>query len=318
MSHYSTIALGPSHVDSAARLLARGRAERLERCPLLEPALADPAEARRIVEGYAGSASALFRDGVLAGFLRAEKKEDADWGSAVESGVDDWAFAEGLDSSAAALLYAAAFDPLANGVYEHRLYCPADDVEALRTWFLLGFGVEQAYAAARLDELEAEAPGIEGIEIRRARAGDEDALAGLSPLIATMQAGPPVWAPAPESYLSAIREGYRGLATDPEAIALIAWEGSRALGFLALFPMEGRAEGRAAELPVAGTLPEERGRGLGLALTAAGIEEARRSGFTSIFLDWRTTNPLASSFWRARGFKPYLYRLSRRLPTAAL
>ena len=61
------------------------------------------------------------------------------------------------------------------------------------------------------------------------------------------------------------------------------------------------------------TLPEERGTGVGSALTAEAAAEARRAGYTACFTDWRTTNPLSSAFWPARGFTPYLYRLVRRL-----
>jgi GNAT superfamily N-acetyltransferase len=70
----------------------------------------------------------------------------------------------------------------------------------------------------------------------------------------------------------------------------------------------------AIEIAAAATVPEERGRGVGLALTAAGVAAAQDAGYAVCFTDWRTTNPLSSSFWPARGFAPYLYRLVRRLP----
>jgi len=296
---------------------------------------------RGILDGLPGGCVALDEDGGLAGFMFAQRADDPIWGNAVEVGLDRWAItptrvtpvgvtpvgtapaaAEPAAAAILARLYAAAYEPLTAGAPEHRVYCPASDPNGLRLWFGLGFGMEQAYAAARLDELDAMCETPTGIVIRRAGPGDEEILAGLSPLIATTQAGPPVWAGAPAAYLHDIREGYRGLAADEDAIVLIAFRGAKALGFQAWFPMEPDAIGGipvgAAELSVAATIPEERGGGLGLALTARGIAEARDAGYSIAFTDWRTTNPLSSAFWLSRGFRPYRYRLVRRLDPRAL
>jgi ribosomal protein S18 acetylase RimI-like enzyme len=331
MKRDSIRAYEPRYAAQGAELLAAVRSARRAAFPALGRGLDEASISRGILDGLPGGFVALDDGGGLAGFLSAERVDDPIWGDAVEVGIDRWACAPvgaapvGVEPAAApilARLYAAAFEPLTAGAPEHRVYCPASDPESLRCWFSLGFGMEQAYGAALLDDLDAMCETMTGIEIRRAGPGDEEALEGLSPLIATAQTLPPVWAGAPPAYLADIREGYRGLASDKDAIVLLALRGAKALGFQAWFPMEPDAEKGipegAAELSVAATVPEERGRGLGLALTARGIAEARGAGYSIAFTDWRTTNPLSSAFWRSRGFKPYLYRLARRLDPRVL
>jgi len=302
--------------------MARSRRERRKRCPLLPSGLDDASTATRILDGESHGVVAFAGDGSLAGFLLAERREDPTWGTSVVTDPDRWALAPGASVGLLARLYAAGFESMTQGAGEHRVHCPAFDHGTLEAWFQLGFGMEQAYAAARLEDMDEAYSSTEGLEIRRARGGDEGTLAGLSPLIATMQAGAPVWAGAPASYLADIQEGFRGLATDAEAIALLAFRGERVVGYQAWFPMaahrmDGTTEG-AVELSVGATIPEERGAGVGRALTARGVSEARNAGYSVCFTDWRTTNPLSSAFWPARGFKPFLYRLVRRIDPLAL
>ncbi len=265
---------------------------------------------------------ALTDDGCLAGFLFAEQQENPMWGNAVIVDSNRWALAPGASAGVLARLYAEEFAAKGQGVIQHIVHCAAFDRPMLDAWFQLGFGMEQAYAVARLEDMDGECQDAEGLEIRRVRAGDEDLLESMSPLIATMQAEAPVWAGAPPSYLTDLRQGFRELATDTEAIVLLAIRGVRAVGYQAWFPrhahpVDGAAEG-AVELSVGATIPEERGAGVGCLLTARGVSEALKAGYTICFTDWRTTNPLSSAFWPARGFTPFQYRLARRLNPVAI
>ncbi len=318
MKRYSIHAYESRFGEPVARLLAEARRERRRLFPMLPSGLDDPSTAGRILERARPGVVALAEDGSLCGFLFAELRDDLIWGPSLVSDPDGWALAPGIDARVLARLYGTVF----GRVSEHRVHVSAWDRTALDAWFHLGFGLEQAYAVARLDDLEAEAPPVADVTIRRAKPGDEDILGGLSPLIATMQAGAPVWAGAPAQYLTEIREGFRGLATDAEAIVLLALRGERAVGYQAWFPMEAHPiDGpftNAVELSVGATVPGERGTGVGRLLTAHGVSEARKAGFAWCFTDWRTTNPLSSSFWPARGFQPFLYRLTRRLSPLAL
>jgi GNAT superfamily N-acetyltransferase len=327
MRRYAIRSYDQGDAEAVASLLTRARRARRQAFPLLPPGLDDKESAERIVAskgaGPAASGSvcpgsiALGEDGSLEGFLFVERKEDDIWGPSLRADANGW----GLKSGDEVLpeLYAAAFGTAGDEAREHRVLCPASDKAGLAAWFELGFGMEQAYAMARLEELEVgRAPTTGDFEIRRAGPGDEESLEVLSSLIAEAQAGPPVWAGAPAAYLAGLRKGFAALASEVDAIVLLAFRGAKPVGYQAWFPgagdpLDGPVAGE-IELAVAATIPEERGRGLGLALTAQGVAQARAAGYTTCLVDWRTANPLSSSFWKARGFRPFLYRLTRRLP----
>jgi GNAT superfamily N-acetyltransferase len=61
------------------------------------------------------------------------------------------------------------------------------------------------------------------------------------------------------------------------------------------------------------TLPDVRGTGVGLALTEAAHAWAGEAGCTTMVIDWRVANLLASRFWPRRGFRPLFLRLSRSI-----
>ena len=313
---YSVRQCAPKYRNPIADLLAARRRERRNSCPLLPRETDEAASARGVPDGAGGGGVLLSEDGSLAGFMLPRREENIVWGNAAVLDVDRWALPRDIAAPEAARLYGTAFGPLMKEVFEHRVYCPSYDLKALDTWFHLGFGIEQVYAAAYITEMETDCPDIGGLVIRRAAPGDGDILSSLSPLIARAQAGPPVWAGAPSSYLDDIRAGFRDLAGEEDGIVLMAFVGEKAAGYQAWFPVPGDPEGspseRRIELTVGASVPGMRGRGVGRALTARGAREALAAGYTTCFTDWRTANPHSSAFWPARGFKPCMYRLVRR------
>lgn len=325
ISQYETI-----HSDRVSRLMARTRRDRRERCSPIPPISEDSPDPVQIPD--APGAVALSEEGTLGGFLFARRIDDPVWGTYAIARSDDWVLSPGIDPGATARLYASAFGAVAGGAARHLVHCPASDAAALDAWFHLGFGMEQAYAVASLRDmtvsgLATPGPSIAGLEIRRASVGDEDVLESLAHLIAAAQAAPPVWAGAPAAYLDGLREGFRGLAADENAIVLLAFLDGVTSGYQAWFPMEFEEGERrpwwafgegAVELSVGATSSGARGRGIGRALTAAGVAEALDRGYALCYTDWRTANPLSSTFWPSRGFQVFEYRLARRLDPLAI
>ncbi|HEV8192288.1 MAG TPA: GNAT family N-acetyltransferase [Ktedonobacterales bacterium] len=98
----------------------------------------------------------------------------------------------------------------------------------------------------------------------------------------------------------------------------LALRGDRVVGFQAYMPMEQAPDAllipeHCSELLVAGSQPEERGRGTTRALMRRAMAWARKVGYTSYITDWRVTNLTASRVWPRLGFQTVAYRLTRRI-----
>ena len=317
MPKYSIRPFDEAMFDQGVDLLAECRKKRRVHFPSLQEDLDEPAAAVEILKKKGRGSAIASQDGRLMGFLFADWNEDPIWGNSVTSDLDSWVCSPGLGIDTLARLYAEGVSAQMRGPAEHIIHCPAYDLENLDAWFHLGFGIQQAYAVTRLEDIRATPINIPGLFIRQATRNDEEILAELSPLIATMQAQAPIWAGAPPAYLERLKQGFKELPEDENAIVLIAFIDDRPVGYQALFPMTQNATNsemeKSVELAVSAVIPEERGKGIGVALTALAAEYANKAGYSICYTDWRTANPLSSTFWVARGFSPYAYRLARRI-----
>jgi ribosomal protein S18 acetylase RimI-like enzyme len=145
----------------------------------------------------------------------------------------------------------------------------------------------------------------------------------MSPILRRHLAGPPVWAAALPEYIWPMREGFAELLSDDNAHIWLAEEvddPGQVLGYQAYISMSPADDNllvsvseRTVLLEVAGIVPNARRRGIGYALTVAGLADARASGYQICIADWRTTNIEASRFWPRLGFRHAVYRLTRRV-----
>jgi GNAT superfamily N-acetyltransferase len=102
---------------------------------------------------------------------------------------------------------------------------------------------------------------------------------------------------------------------DPDCTYFVGELEGRIAGHLLLYPEERNlaTPPGSVYLAVAATLPEARGRGLGLALTERALAWARKAGYTTVHTDWRVPNLQSSRFWPRRGFRETFYRLARQV-----
>ena len=316
-----------SLLDEAAVLLARRQQRDRMARPLLPSRFEEADVALRAVatawRAADGRGAAAMEGGRLLGYLLGETAVDTLRGRVA------WIRPAGhaLDPDAPPSLYAdlyAAVSPswVRAGCFDHYVLVSAGDRASLDAWFRLGFGMEQTHAIRALSEVPEDhcsvsvvAPdGPSGIGIRRAASDDRERLLQLAPLIAAHQSGAPVWAPAPPEFLATLREGYAEALQDSGTTFWLAFRGDQVLAFQGYFTATAGDDDlltpeRAVELSVAATRPEERGKGIGAALTRHGLAAAAREGHEVCTTDWRETNLPASRFWRAQGFHPAFHRL---------
>ena len=328
------VAIIPFHeglLPAAADLLARRHTRDRLAMPLLparfETARSALAAVREVWHKPWTTGVAALRDGRLLGYLMGEARFDLLRGRHVWAHLPGHALAENAPPELYADLYAAAgVEWLRLGAFDHYVMMPAADAAGLDVWYGLSFGREQAHAMRSLTEPLPEPVDVPGVRVRRATADDRDTMVEeMSPLLRQRLAGPPVWAAALPEYIRQVREGFAEMLSDAHAIVWLAEEmdaagQARTLGYQAYFAATPSDDNltislsdRTALLEVAATRPEARGRGIGQALTRAGLTGAADAGYAVCVADWRTTNVEAARFWPRLGFRPAVYRLTRKV-----
>jgi ribosomal protein S18 acetylase RimI-like enzyme len=286
-------AFSEEHLEAAGRLLAaRHRAHRAAE-PLLSPLYEDPGAARVQVEAAwrtdRASGAVAMRDGRVVGYLIGAPAGDA-WGPNV------WVHAAGHaveEPETLRDLYGLWAGPWVEaGRTAHYALVPSHDRDLVAAWFRVGFGAQHAHGIQAVPGVAA-APALDGIEVRRAGPDDVDACLVLDRVLPDYQEESPVFGritppPSPEE----VRADWREELADENAACFVAFRDGRALGGANVAPVEysgahaglARPDG-ACILGWAATLEEERGRGIGVAVTDEVFAWARERGYETIVVD---------------------------------
>jgi GNAT superfamily N-acetyltransferase len=309
-------------LEGAGALLAqRHRRHRLAE-PLLpkrfEEVRSATAEIEDVWRREGTSGAAAVSNGRCVGYLVGAPRRDAVWGESV------WVERAGhavADAEVVRDLYAVAAEQwVAAGLVRHYTVVPGADTTLAEAWFRLGFGQQQVYGVREAPS-QAAPTAPPGVDLREADIGDLDVAVALEATLAEHQRLAPVFARNPLPSEEEIRGDWSATLSDPECACFIAERAGRDVGIAAAYPAErsDRRRGlgtpdRSCVLGFAATVPEARGAGVGVALTAAVFGWARGRGHAAITTDWRATNLLAARFWPRRGFRPAFLRLHRSIP----
>lgn len=279
---------------AAALLAARGNAH----------PLAAPFDAVTEIEALLDAGAVGYA--VPGGYLICRVDDDAAW--------VQYAGHAARDAATYRHLYrAAARDWVAAGQRRHAVVMPDGDPVAGPAFADLAFGREHVFALA---SLATQPSGPPDPRVRLGRGVDDyDVLAPLFETVARHLGESPVFSPRPAAYWESLPDEFREDLADPDTTYLIAEEDGRAVGFSTWGPMPARiaVPDGAYALGHMAVLRECRGRGLGAAMTLAGLALARERGVTVTWCDWRLTNMDAEPYWRTYGWTPYLVRMTRRV-----
>ena len=154
----------------------------------------------------------------------------------------------------------------------------------------------------------------EGLEIRKPREEDIEALIAVDMVLPTINRDSPVFSPRQSlPTADALRTEWHSTLTDDVESILIGCIDSRPVACWSFCDIEHSGYHRglagaddACYLSFAAILPEARGLGIGSALTEASLAAAAEEGYAAMVTDWRVTNLLASRFWPRRGFRTVL------------
>lgn len=295
-------------VPAAAVLLA----ERQERHRAAEPLLGaaeDPeAAVARAWEKEGASGAVAVQGGDLVAYLVGSVNENEWWDRHVWIGLAGHAARE--PEVVRDLYRLAASRWVDDGARLHVALVPAVP-ELAEPWFRLAFAHMQAHGIRESGSVRSAA----GIVVRP---GSIEDLRAARPLVTG------IWDHHREA------PTFTGLTVPPMEVFMADWEETLASGDVAYFvaELDGRVAGhvlleaeepdlarppRSIYLAVAATLPEVRGRGVGVALTEHALGWAAENGYTAVHTDWRVANLESSRFWPRRGFRETFWRLARRV-----
>jgi GNAT superfamily N-acetyltransferase len=305
------------HVAAAGELLAeRHRRQRLVE-PLLSPRYEDPAEAAALVAdawGQEGAAGAVAVQGSgLVGYMIGSPERDDVWGP--NQWVENAGYAAAEPELIRDLYGHLAATWVEGGRTRHYAVVPAADPGEVDAWFRLSFGQQRAYGIREIPD------GDWPANVRAATTADTDALIELGPVVEIEHTGAPVFSGVPDSTPEELRTAVEEEIASPAVGSLVVELDGRVVGGVIVAPVEesnlhtglARPEGQCV-LGWQGVAPEVRGQGMGVALVDAAFAWARGRGYTTMVIDWRATNLLASRFWPRRGFRTSFMGLYRSIP----
>ena len=310
-------------IPAAGQLLAERHARNRRGLTLLPERFEDPQVATKAVralwEKKYRSGYAAFRNGKMSAYLIGEYTAQP-WARCGYVYLPGYALADGESTTTIQDLYSLlGNDWVKQGIFSHGLYVSVSDTQVIEALFDLGFGKERVDALLDLRGLNIpaiEAP--EGVTIRRAGAGDNAFLGGISDVIMRALAQAPYWHPTIPEDWEELREGWAELADDRDWTVWLALENDELLGTVGfkdqkVMDTDMLAPPRSAYLSIAATQPMARGRGISTCLTWHGLEQARRKGFEVCYTNWISPNLLAARHWPRYGFEDVAYRLSKRI-----
>jgi GNAT superfamily N-acetyltransferase len=322
VSRVEILPFADEHLEAAAALLAARHRRHRAAEPLLSGRFEDPAAALGELEqawrAEHASGAAAFLDARMVGYLVGAPRPNPVWGA------NTWVEAPGHAVEEAEtirdLYGAAAARWVEEGRPRHSVLVPECDGEVLDAWWRLSFGKQQAHGVASVPpETTASAP--DGFTIRGPRQDEIEQLIDIDLALPEHQRRSPVFGGLqPWTREESRDEWLKTIAEGEEQLLVGALDG-RAVACWAVMPAERSSEHRGLLRPdrccflgFAATLPEARGRGIGVALTNAAFSWAAAEGFPAMITDWRVANLLSSRFWPKRGFRLSFLRLYRSIP----
>jgi ribosomal protein S18 acetylase RimI-like enzyme len=305
------------HLEAAAELLAARHAGHVAAEPLLPADVDFRAEVAALWAKEGASGAVGLRDGRVAGYVLGTRLDES-WGP--NAWIELAGHAVEQPEDVRDVYGFAAERWVEEGRTHQYVYVPASDRALIDAWFRVGFGAQHAFAIRELHDYPA--PDLPDITVREAEERDIEAMVKIAPELTLHQMRSPVFSRRRVDYSDEeLRTEFREDLANAKIGNLVAELDGRVVGNFVVVPIElssahvglARPPG-VAHLGFAATLPEARGWGAGLALTAASFAWAREQGYEVMVTDWRVTNLLSSRFWPRRGFRETFLRLYRSIP----
>jgi GNAT superfamily N-acetyltransferase len=194
-----------------------------------------------------------------------------------------------------------------DGCITHVVSLMAHDLQALKAWSWLGFGLVNVDGLRPLTPLVSRQAKV---EVRRASYQDAGVLSKLGRALEQHEAS------APTFWLHELDDFGENLG-EPGYAAWLAVEGGLELGFLAMEPGDDcecalLRDAKTVNISGAFTIEAARCKGVATSLLDQALAWARSQGYERCAVDFESMNTLAARFW-LRWFEPVSYSLMRSI-----
>jgi GNAT superfamily N-acetyltransferase len=185
-----------------------------------------------------------------------------------------------------------------------------NDVDALRAWYWMGFGMIAVDALRGLDPLQ----GYDlEVSIRRAEPQDLERVIELHDGLSRYMKGTPIFLPTERED----RSYYEEWLCNPDKVVWLAYRNEEPVAFMRLGPASENVciiiyEEKTTSIYAAFTKEKVRGEGIATALLDQALNAARASGYERCAVSFEPMNVLGSRFWLEH-FRPVCYSVLRHI-----
>ncbi len=201
---------------------------------------------------------------------------------------------------------------LEQGCFSHYTLIPLGNQVYYDAFLQLSFFIQQVHGIMNIEDYKP-FENVSDADIRLANRMDSELMGRMSSIIYSHQNSAPVFEPVLPEVIVKIKEGYKRIVDDDEAMIIIAEKDMEELGFQVYEPITSdlMAPDDGVELSIAGIYPSQMRSGVGKKLMNEGSRIVKEKGYNNIIIDWRITNLASSTFWAKCGFRPIAYRMVR-------
>lgn len=252
---------------------------------------------------------AAIKDGQLIGFLTGWQMPSFRGKRSVYS--PEWA--NGADMEDSQHIYEEMYSHLADAwvaenYVAHYISLFSNDVNALRAWHWMGFGMISVDATSGLDSI----PGYDvDVQIRRAELQDLEQVIELQEALWHYMKGTPIFLLTEKRD----RSYYEEWLQNPEKVIWLAYWNDEPVAFMRLGPADDDVctiiyDEKTTSIYAALTKGKARGEGIATALLNHALKSARASGYERCAVPFEPMNLLGTRFW-LKYFKPVCFSALR-------
>lgn len=307
-----TISLREEHLEDAALLVCKRYQKLLQQIPQLPHSYADVNRLLPLLQDIlntAGVGVALMNGNRLAGFLIGWQMPSFRGQRSTYS--PEWANAADLEDSAR--IYEEMYSHLAAAWVEdkfvaHYISLFPNDVNALRAWHWMGFGMVSVDGLRSVDSIQATDVNI---HIRRAELQEIQQVMELQEALWQYEKGSPIFLLTPKRD----RNYYEEWLQNPQKVVWLAYQNDEPVAMMRLGPADDDVcqiivDDKTTSIYAAFAREEIRRNGIASALLDHALQFAQASGYERCAVSFEPMNVLGTNFW-LKYFKPVCFSVAR-------